>query len=84
MAITKRCWSMMLVVCLCVQHSPHKQHVQLGATPATPATIIESMLSPLFNLSCRMGVCSGAPQAVTPDHQGRADYHGNAVNMAAR
>jgi hypothetical protein len=32
----------------------------------------------------KMGVAAGAPQSVSPDYMGRADYHGNAVNMAAR
>lgn len=32
----------------------------------------------------KMGVAAGAPQSVYPDYMGRADYHGNAVNMAAR
>lgn len=32
----------------------------------------------------KMGVAAGSPQSVMPDHMGRADYHGNAVNMASR
>jgi class 3 adenylate cyclase len=32
----------------------------------------------------KMGVAAGTPQSVAPDHLGRADYHGHAVNMAAR
>ena len=28
-----------------------------------------------------MGVCEGTPQAMLPDHLGRADYHGAAVNQ---
>lgn len=32
----------------------------------------------------KMGVAAGTPQSVTPDHLGRADYHGCAVNMASR
>jgi hypothetical protein len=32
----------------------------------------------------KMGVAAGTPQSVCPDYMGRADYHGHAVNMAAR
>ncbi|WIA10689.1 hypothetical protein OEZ85_010869 [Tetradesmus obliquus] len=32
----------------------------------------------------KMGVCEGVPSSIFPDHEGRADYHGPAVNMAAR
>lgn len=32
----------------------------------------------------RMGACEGRPRSITPDHAGRADYAGHAVNMAAR
>lgn len=31
-----------------------------------------------------MGVACGPPQSVSVDHMGRADYHGHAINMAAR
>ena len=32
----------------------------------------------------KMGLCSGRPEAIQPDHLGRADYHGATVNQAAR
>lgn len=32
----------------------------------------------------KMGVCEGRPRSIQPDHLARADYHGHAVNMAAR
>jgi hypothetical protein len=32
----------------------------------------------------KMGMCSGRPEAIQPDHLGRADYHGTTVNQAAR
>jgi hypothetical protein len=32
----------------------------------------------------KVGVCSGAPKSILPDHLGRADYHGATVNQAAR
>ena len=32
----------------------------------------------------KMGLCEGVPKTITPDHQGRADYHGAFVNQAAR
>jgi len=31
-----------------------------------------------------MGVAAGCPRSIAPDHLGRADYHGAAVNLAAR
>lgn len=32
----------------------------------------------------KMGLCEGRPRAIIPDHLGRADYHGNSINAAAR
>ncbi|KIY91248.1 hypothetical protein MNEG_16716 [Monoraphidium neglectum] len=32
----------------------------------------------------KMGLCVGPPKAIMPDALGRADYHGNSVNQAAR
>jgi hypothetical protein len=32
----------------------------------------------------KMGVCTGRPTSIQPDHMGRADYHGASVNQAAR
>ena len=31
-----------------------------------------------------MGVSEGVPGSITPNHAGRADYHGACVNLAAR
>ena len=31
-----------------------------------------------------MGVCEGFPNSIMPDENGRADYHGASVNLAAR
>jgi hypothetical protein len=31
-----------------------------------------------------MGVCTGTPSSIIPDHMGRADYLGPCINMAAR
>ena len=31
-----------------------------------------------------MGVCEGFPNSIQPDENGRADYHGQSVNQAAR
>ena len=31
-----------------------------------------------------MGLCEGVPGSITPNHAGRADYHGASVNQAAR
>ena len=31
-----------------------------------------------------MGLCEGCPSSVMPDHMGRADYHGDCINQAAR
>lgn len=31
-----------------------------------------------------MGVCEGSPRSIIPDHMGRADFHGAAINTAAR
>ena len=35
---------------------------------------------------CRLkiGVCEGFPNSIMPDENGRADYHGASVNLAAR
>ena len=32
----------------------------------------------------KVGVCSGTPKTILPDHLGRADYHGATINQAAR
>ncbi|GAX79287.1 hypothetical protein CEUSTIGMA_g6728.t1 [Chlamydomonas eustigma] len=32
----------------------------------------------------KMGVCTGTPSSIIPDHMGRADYLGPCINMAAR
>ncbi|EFJ44638.1 hypothetical protein VOLCADRAFT_95039 [Volvox carteri f. nagariensis] len=32
----------------------------------------------------KIGLCEGCPRSITPDHVGRADYHGASVNQAAR
>ncbi len=32
----------------------------------------------------KMGVCEGTPNSIQPDHLGRADYHGESINLAAR
>lgn len=37
-------------------------------------------------LYCRLkiGLAEGSPRCITPDHMGRADFHGAAINTAAR
>jgi hypothetical protein len=35
-------------------------------------------------LRLKVGMCTGVPKSITPDHLGRADYHGAVVNQAAR
>ena len=32
----------------------------------------------------KMGICTGRPTSIQPDHMGRADYHGASINQAAR
>eukprot|EP00200_Dunaliella_tertiolecta_P006484 CAMPEP_0202342542 /NCGR_PEP_ID=MMETSP1126-20121109/3063_1 /ASSEMBLY_ACC=CAM_ASM_000457 /TAXON_ID=3047 /ORGANISM="Dunaliella tertiolecta, Strain CCMP1320" /LENGTH=1296 /DNA_ID=CAMNT_0048933515 /DNA_START=311 /DNA_END=4201 /DNA_ORIENTATION=- len=32
----------------------------------------------------KIGICEGRPDSIQPDHLGRADYHGDCVNSAAR
>jgi class 3 adenylate cyclase len=32
----------------------------------------------------KMGVFEGRPSSISPDHNGKADYHGHCINMAAR
>ncbi|KIY92834.1 hypothetical protein MNEG_15129 [Monoraphidium neglectum] len=32
----------------------------------------------------KMGLREGVPKSICPDHLGRADYHGESINMAAR
>ncbi|GAX82930.1 hypothetical protein CEUSTIGMA_g10357.t1 [Chlamydomonas eustigma] len=32
----------------------------------------------------KMGICEGRPLSIMPDHMGRADYHGDSINLACR
>jgi class 3 adenylate cyclase len=61
------------------------QGAPAAAAAAAAAADVDVSSSVLFGgPRLKMGVAAGAPQSVMPDHMGRADYHGNAVNMAAR
>jgi hypothetical protein len=42
------------------------------------------MVNNIFYCRLKMGLCTGRPRFITPDHLGRADYHGSSINLAAR
>lgn len=55
----------------------------LGLPPFLPELDIQGRL--LFKgPRIKMGICSGKPKTIIPDHLGRADYHGATINQAAR
>ncbi|WIA15920.1 hypothetical protein OEZ85_012668 [Tetradesmus obliquus] len=69
------------------------EHAATGLSPAAAAAAVTASAAaerdgcaPLLFRGPRikMGVDCGIPQAVCPDHLGRADYHSNNINMAAR
>ncbi len=71
-----------LVVVGCAAVRPGSVGAVLPARPWSANSAVWFCLPVLCRL--KMGLCSGVPNNIEPDHLGRADYHGASINQAAR